>query len=271
MQTARGLLVATVAAFALAPVSLATVPRASDYHSLLVSASNPSELLLGTHAGLFRSLDGGKTWKAAGLAGKDVMSLAQAGPTLWAAGHEVMARSSDGGSTWEDVLPQGLPTLDVHGFAVLPGKPNTLYAEIAGHGQYRSSDGGLTFHLLSKAPAGAGMIMALSVSRTGGLFAGDMQKGIFVSNNGRTWRRMATGMVMAVAVDPRDPKRVLATTNGIAISTDSGVSWRMALRSKAMFGPVAWSPHKANLAYAVGYDRSLWRTTNGGKTWKRIG
>ena len=271
MHALRGFLAAIVAALVLAPSSLAAVPRASDYHSLLVSASNPNELLLGTHAGLSRSLDGGRTWKAAGLAGRDVMSLVQAGATLWAAGHEVLATSNDGGSTWHDVRPRGLPTLDVHGFAVRPGKPRTLYAEIAGRGQYRSRDGGRTFQLLSRPPGGSGMIMALSVSAAGSLFAGDMQNGIFVSRDGRSWQQMATGMSMAVAVDPRDAKRVIATTKGIALSRDGGKNWQMALRSKVMFGPVAWSAHRANLAYAVGYDRSLWRTTNGGKTWKQIG
>jgi photosystem II stability/assembly factor-like uncharacterized protein len=271
MRVSRALLAATAAALALAPSSLAQVPRASDYHSLLVSASNAKELLLGTHNGLFRSVDGGRTWKTAGLDNHDVMNLVQAGGTLWAAGHEVLAKSGDGGRTWTNVRPRDLPTLDVHGFAARPGKPNTLYAEIAGRGQYRSTDGGRTFQLLSKPPTGAGMIMGLSASSTGSLFAGDMQNGIFVSKDGRSWRQIATGMAMAVAVDPRNPGRVIATTKGVALSEDGGKSWQMALRSKVMFGPVAWSPHRSNLAYAVAVDRSLWRTTDGGTSWKKIG
>jgi photosystem II stability/assembly factor-like uncharacterized protein len=263
--------VVLAAALIAAPGALAKVPRASDYHALLVSASRPNELLLGTHSGLFRSLDGGRTWKLAGLAGSDVMNLAQAGSTVWAAGHDVLAKSGDQGRTWRHVRPTGLPSLDVHGFAVLPGKPKVLYAEIAGYGQYRSSDGGRNFELLSRPPKGSGMIMALAVSSDGSIFAGDMQNGIYLSRDGRSWRQVATGMAMAVAVDPRNPKRVIVTTNGIALSRNGGASWEMALRSKVMFGPVAWSAHAANIAYAVGFDRSLWRTSNGGKTWRSIG
>jgi len=257
-----------VAALALAPLASPKVPKANDYHSLLVSASNPKELLLGTHAGMFRSLDGCKTWKRAGLAGRDVMNLAQAGSTIWAAGHDVLAKSNDGGRSWKQVSPRGLPSLDVHGFSVLPGSPRTLFAEIAGKGQYTSSDGGGTFKLLSPPPAP--MLMTLSAASTGDLFVGDMQNGIYVSRNGRSWTKIANGMAMGVAADPRDARHILATTTGIALSTDGGVSWKISLRSKVMYGPVAWSPHVKNTAYAVGYDRSLWRTIDGGLTWKRI-
>ena len=205
-------LAALAAALVLAPLSPAKVPKASDYHSLLVSPTNPKELLLGTHSGMFRSLDGGKTWKHAGLTGRDVMNLVQAGSTLWAAGHEVLATSRDGGQTWRQVSPKGLPGLDVHGFSVRPGSPNVVYAEIAGRGQYRSQDGGRTFRLLSPPPAS--MVMTLSAASNGTLFAGDMQNGIYRSLNGRTWSQTARGMSMAVAVDPRSPRRILATTTG---------------------------------------------------------
>jgi hypothetical protein len=153
--------------------------------------------------------------------------------------------------------------------SVFPGKPQTLFAEIAGKGQYRSSNGGGTFKLLSPPPAA--MVMTLSAGSTGDLFVGDMRNGIYRSQNGRSWTKTANGMAMSVAVDPRNARHILATTTGIALSTDGGANWQITLRSKVMFGPVAWSPHQKNTAYAVGYDRSLWRTINGGKTWSRVG
>ena len=114
------------------------------------------------------------------------------------------------------------------------------------------------------------MVMTLSAGSNGTLYAGDMRNGIYRSLNGRTWSQAARGMSMAVAVDPRSPKRILATTTGIALSQDGGRTWSIAHRSKVMFGALAWSPTQSSMAYAVGYDRSLWRTADGGVTWKRI-
>jgi photosystem II stability/assembly factor-like uncharacterized protein len=37
-----------------------------------------------------------------------------------------------------------------------------------------------------------------------------------------------------------------------------------------MFGPVAWAASKPDLAYAVGFDSSLWRTTDGGSSWTEV-
>jgi hypothetical protein len=42
------------------------------------------------------------------------------------------------------------------------------------------------------------------------------------------------------------------------------------LKSKIMFGPVAWAPGTAAIAYAVGWDRSVWRSDDGGNTWTHV-
>src|SRR4051794_37631317 len=45
------------------PSASAGLPNTSDYHSLLVDPTNPDRLLLGTHGGLYRSVDGGRHWQ----------------------------------------------------------------------------------------------------------------------------------------------------------------------------------------------------------------
>ena len=56
-----------------APEVAAGLPDTPDYHSLLVSPTNAKALLLGTHNGLFRSTDGGRTWASDALGGQDAM------------------------------------------------------------------------------------------------------------------------------------------------------------------------------------------------------
>lgn len=248
----------------------ALLPETPDYHSLLVGRTNPQELVLGTHNGLYRSTDGGQTWDQAELSGQDAMNLAQ--PTdqaIWAAGHDVLARSADNGSTWTDVRPNGLPSLDVHGFAIDPDDPKTLYAAVAGEGLYRSGDGGSSFALVSNIVGPA--VMALAVTPEGHLLAGDMQQGLLTSNDsGKTWRRTLAEGVMGIALNPDDPKRAIASASGIFMSNDQGESWREVLPLAEGGGPVAWSASSPMVGYAVSFDRTLYKTTDGGSTWQPV-
>lgn len=245
------------------------LPSTPDYHSLLVAPSDPRSLVLGTHDGLFESSDGGRTWARASLQGRDAMSLARpgSGGTVWAAGHDVLARSSDGGATWTDVRPAGLPGLDVHGFAVDPRSPRVVYAAIAGQGLYRSSDGGARFMQVSATVGPA--VMALAVLRDGTVLAGDMQQqGLLASKDGgRTWRGVIRAQIMGLAVHGR---RVLTSGPGVLLSSDGGSTWRQALRLDAGTGPIAWAPSDPRVAYVVGLDRSLYRSSDAGVTWARV-
>ena len=249
----------------------AGLPDTPDYHSLLVSPTNANALLLGTHNGLFRSTDGGRTWASDALGGQDAMNLVRPGrKTLWAAGHMVLAKSVDGGKTWKDVRPSGLPGLDVHGFAADPRNSRTLYAAIAGSGLYRSSDGGNSFSVVSTDVGPA--VMALAVMRDGRVLAGDMQKGLMVSRDGgRTWAQSLRAQLMGLASNPGDPKRLLAAGPGVLLSTNAGASWKKVLDIPDGGGPVAWSNSNPRIAYVVGFDRTLYRTTDSGQTWSAVG
>ena len=250
--------------------SKAGLPRTPDYHSLLVSPTDPRQLMLGTHNGLYVSSDGGRHWQAAALPGEDAMNLARpAGETIWLAGHEVFKKSLDGGTTWNDVRPSGLPGLDIHGFTVDPRDPRTLYAAIAGQGLYRSRDGGGSFALVSRSVGGS--VMALAVMPDGRILAGDMQQGLLVSRDGKRWAQTLRAQLLGLAVNPSNPKRVLATGAGIALSTDGARSWRRVLDLPDGAGPIAWSTSNPRLAYAVGFDRVLYRSGDGGESWQPVG
>jgi photosystem II stability/assembly factor-like uncharacterized protein len=248
----------------------AALPDTPDYHSLLVAPADASSLVLGTHHGLFRSADGGRTWEEASLAGQDAMNLARAKQgVVWAAGHNVLAKSEDGGQNWQDARPDGLPSLDVHGFAVDPRDPRTLYAAIAGQGLFRSNDGGLSFGPISR-EVGPG-VMALAILQDGRILAGEMEQGLMVSADaGKTWKRTLDAGLMGLAINPKDPRRILATGPGILLSRDGGKTWVESFPLGAGAGPVAWAPSDPQTAYVVGFDQALYKTTDGGETWKAV-
>ena len=248
----------------------AGLPNTPDYHSLLVSPTNPRKLVLGTHLGLYGSSDGGHHWHFDALSGDDAMNLARpTGKTVWLAGHLVFKKSTDGGSTWSDVQPSGLPSLDIHGFAVDPRNPRKLYAAVAGQGLYRSTDGGRSFSLASQEVGGS--VMALAVLPDRRVLAGDMQRGLLESRDGgKGWKPRLRAQLMGLAVNPSDPRRILATGQGIALSTDGGRSWRSVLNLPNGAGPVAWSASNPKLAYVVGFDGSFYRSVDGGVNWQPV-
>jgi photosystem II stability/assembly factor-like uncharacterized protein len=246
------------------------LPDTPDYHSLVVARSDPGHILLGTHAGLYESTNGGQAWTKVALEGQDAMNLASSeGETVWTAGHEVFAKSRDGGVTWTDVRPDGLPSLDIHGFAVDPKDPGRLYAAVAGQGLYRSRDAGTSFELVSKEVGGG--VMALAVTPDGRILAGDMQQGLLASEDGgKKWKVVLRAGLMGLAVNPDNPETVVATGPGILLSRDGGRNWDQVLALEQGAGPVAWSASEPNVAYVVGFDKVLYKTEDGGSTWRAI-
>jgi photosystem II stability/assembly factor-like uncharacterized protein len=191
-------------------------------------------------------------------------------------GPAVLAESVDGGETWRVLHPRGLPNVSIQALAVEPEESSALYLLLNTGALYRSTDGARTFQLVSSklgVPP-----WALALTKDGRFVAGDMDSGHYLSPNGKKWQRArfkdAKGgrMVMEYAVRPGDSTRVLMSEFGIVISTDGGRTWRNVLKTKTdvMFGPVAWAPSDPDIAYAVGFDPSLWRSDDGGESWTKV-
>jgi photosystem II stability/assembly factor-like uncharacterized protein len=249
------------------PVGL---PHTPDYHSLLVDAADPDRLLLGTHVGVYESMDGGRKWTFAGLEGDDAMNLVRAGDgALWLAGHGVLKRSPDGGGTWEDADPDGLPGKDVHGFALKSDDDRTVYAAIAGEGLYRSEDGGTSFEEVSSGVGPA--VYGLAVTPNGRVLAAQ-QAGVSASEDGgTTWKVLLEEVAVGLAVSPEDEDVILVTTTtGIFRSADGGSSWDEVQTIPDGAWPVTFAPSDPNRAYVVGFDRKLYRSDDAGATWRVV-
>jgi photosystem II stability/assembly factor-like uncharacterized protein len=241
------------------------LPPVTRYDSLLVSQADPNTIFLGTQRGLFLSVDGGKRWKPDGLRGEPVTSLSQVGSSMLAAGKGLLAESADGGKVWRRLKPQGLPNEQIDALTAGSGGSSTVYVVIAPGGLYRSSDGARSFEPVWPLVGPAIKALALTPQH---IIAGDVVGGVFVSANGQKWAHTAGGMVMALAVNRHDEKYLLAASYGVALSRDGGRFWTTMMHSKSMFGAVAWAPSDPSLAYAVGDNRSFWRSTDGGVHWR---
>ena len=249
---------------------LVGLPETPDYHSLLVDATDPDRVLLGTHVGVYETMDGGRRWTFAGLEGDDAMNLVrQPDGALWVAGHGVLKKSTDGAATWDDVDPDGLPGKDVHGFAIDPNDAGTVYAAIAGEGLYRSADGGKSFEEVSSGVGPA--VYGLAVTPSGRLLAAD-ERGVSASDDGgATWKVVLEKVAVGLTVSPEDEDTILVTTaTGIDRSTDGGLTWNEVQPIPDGAWPVAFSPSDSERAYVVGFDRKLYRSDDAGATWRVI-
>jgi photosystem II stability/assembly factor-like uncharacterized protein len=260
---------ATAPAEQVAPPAVG-LPHTPDYHALLVSATDARQLVLGTHAGLYVSSDGGRSWRKGELAGHDAMNLVRtrSGAT-WAAGHNVLFRRADGRGVWKEVRPSGLPSLDLHGFAVDSRDGETLYAAVAGGGLYRSSDGGSTFTPVSEEVGGS--VFGLAILPSGRILAADSGRGVLASDDdGESWNVALQAPVAGLAANPAKPSVVLAVGAAVQLSRDGGRTWRKVFALEDGGGPVAWAAGNSKVAYVVGFDRVLYRSVDGGQTWSAV-
>lgn len=95
------------------------------------------------------------------------------------------------------------------------------------------------------------------------------QAGMLVSpDGGRTWaERSPPGPLLALAIDPSDPSRVVASgETGTHFSDDGGKSWR-SLSEDA--GLLAWT--ESDGLFIVRSDGSVARSPDGGRTWEPRG
>ncbi|MGH7307432.1 MAG: WD40/YVTN/BNR-like repeat-containing protein [Candidatus Rokuibacteriota bacterium] len=175
MSTLHQLVVTTITVLAvlltLAPAPAAAQPGRDAFehvHALAFDAGARA-LWLGTHTGLFRSEDQGRTWARVALPvqhhAPDVMAIAAhpAEPdVLYIGTHETGAlKTTDGGKTWRPVNA-GLGGLDVHGLAMDPKSPTKLHALVRdkGAGVYRTTDGGQKWVRVDDGPAGETKVLA---------------------------------------------------------------------------------------------------------------
>lgn len=126
------------------------IPGAHHIHALTYDYEG--NLLLGSHGGLFKSKDDGKTWKKVKTQGSvnsdDFMSLATDPINrriMFAGGHDLgVIKSIDGGTTWMRA-DEGINGTDIHALAINQREPSLLFAYSVDNGVFKSKDGGASW------------------------------------------------------------------------------------------------------------------------------
>jgi len=216
-------------------------------------------------------------------------------------------RSSDGGSTWKHLgLRDGQ---QIPAIIVDPSDPNRVFAAVLGHpyganeerGIFRSSDGGQTWQKvlyrdentggmdLAFAPASAQTVFAVLWSaRQAPWEAGwvlSKNNGLYKSSDGgATWRQITAGLPSAeeglgrigLGTSVSEPARMYAIVGanqgkgGLYRTDDGGESWRLVNSDGRIWGrdgdfnEVKVDPKNADVVYVA--NVVTWKSTDGGQT-----
>jgi photosystem II stability/assembly factor-like uncharacterized protein len=194
---------------------------------VVLASSRPDTVYAGRINGILRSFDGGRRWsRSASLDCVRPTSLAvdpANDRTLYLAsvdtatpcGSCFLFKSTDGGESW-DCIEEGLPAGQGFLVAIDPRRPDAVYA-VGGESLFRSENGGLSWSLVFDGLEAT--VLALSPAAPGVMFAG-LADGVGRSaDGGRTWSFDTEGLpediaVVALALDPADASTLYAATAG---------------------------------------------------------
>ncbi len=195
----------------------------------------------GDEGDVFRSDDGGRTWRTLkGVHGKSIRALAMApsNPNILVIGAlDGVFRSPDGGATWERISPANQAEIkNIESLAIDPQNPNIIYAG-TWHLPWKTEDGGANWHSISHGIA----------------FDSDM---------------------FSIIVDPRNPSTVYASAcSGMYKSLNRAEYFHrisLALPHSAMRTRVLkQDTQRSSIVYA-GTTGGLWKSVDGGDKWKLV-
>lgn len=210
---------------------------------------------------------------------------------LYVATNDYIYKTRDTGKTWTNVS-KGMTHSRVISLAVDPLLPANVYAGTKGDAIFKSFNGG---HQWISQRKGLEGVTITSVVHEIKFVPGSSQHilaatsmGVFETENaGKTWAKRMDGMievlmVVTIDVDPNQPQTLYAgTSGGVYRSFDGAKNWtkvnnglvppEVLKASRALsVVKIKIDPHALHTVYTATL-KGLYKTTNDGESWQRIG
>jgi len=251
-----------------------------------VDPITPSILYADTGEGIFRSTNSSTTWKqvSTGLPTFGILCLAinpRTPTTLYVSTlMDGIFRSTNSASTWTAVNT-GLTTTNIQRIAINPVNTSTVYAVTNGSGIFRSTNSGNSWQPVNTGlpddyPQEIRSIVVDPLTPTTVYINNSIGRLFRSIDSGGHWAAMGntSAWVNVLAVDPVTSTTLYAgTTNGVLLSTDSGVTWN-AMNSgfpgQTSILSIAIDSKTPTTLYASTSGHSVFCSTDGGKTWTSI-
>ena len=270
------------------------------------TGENNHQRALGWGDGVYRSDDGGASWKNMGLKesrqiggiaidprNSDVVYVAAEGSVWGPGGDRGLYKTVDGGRNWEKILNISEHT-GVNNVVLDPRNPDVIYAtseqrrrhvgmKISGGPEsavYKSTNGGLTFEKIMKGlPSGdiGGMGIAISPANPDVLYliveAEGESGGFFrTENRGASWKKMnsyhASGQYYnKIIADPVDVDRVFSLDTYTMVTVDGGKTFsRVSNDGRHVDDHAMWIDPDNTDHFYIGGDGGIYETWDNGTT-----
>jgi hypothetical protein len=268
------------------------------------SGENNAQRSVAYGDGVYKSIDGGRTWRNVGLKtsehiGKilidprnsDVVYVAAQGAVFSGGGERGLYKSTDGGESWTKVLGEG-EWVGVADVVMDPRNPDVLIAATwqrarrqygavfggPGAGLHRSTDGGTTWTRLRGLPSGDLGRIGLAISEVDPdvVYAiVEAEEGGFYrsTNNGVTWERRSSHSTSGnyyseIVTDPVDVDRVYSLDTRNWISNDGGATFEvLGERNKHVDNHALWIDPDDTDHLILGCDGGLYESFDRGRTY----
>jgi photosystem II stability/assembly factor-like uncharacterized protein len=273
-----------------------------DINEFVVDPQHARVMFANNGDRVFKSANGGRTWRPLDLARSRIDVLAMApghAKTLYVGSALGVFKTTDGGASWQttsaDILANETAEERQHrsdegyvyALAVDRHDPDIVYAGTweKGKGVFKTTDGGASWRRLGLTAVNT---LALDPRDPDVVYAGTVGAGPYASrawilhgsgvfkssDGGATWQPVGLQgtNVAALAVDPQHPETVYAGTDekGVVKSTDGGASWRAAGLQGTNVGPLMLDPQQPKTVYADTDEDGTFKSTDGGRTWRAL-